>query len=158
MQPLIRPRGNNNTDKTITPPNLLPPFLQLLRRSETRLLSIVLVVAWVRHILPALPHEPFGSAENSMKAGVPALINTLVPSAEYTSVSTIELIVPVSALLSALKFSLTRRTIWVPFSNTLLLLLEVCAKASNGVQNMSATISTHETMPFHSVISFFICL
>ena len=82
MHPLISPIGKNKTERMITPPSLLLPFLQLLRRRDTLLLSIVLVVAWVKQIFPALPHEPFGSAVNSMKAGVPAFISTCAPSAE----------------------------------------------------------------------------
>ena len=82
IHPLIRPIGKNITESAITPPILLPPFLQLLSLKETRLLSMVFVVALVRHILPALPHDPLGSALNSKVAGVPFEIRTFDPSAE----------------------------------------------------------------------------
>ncbi len=158
IQPLIRPRGKNITDNAITPPSLLPPFLQLLSRSDTRLLSIVFVEALVKHILPALPHDPLDSAEYSINAGVPALIRILVPSAEYTSVSTTAFIAPASALLSALKFSVRRRTKGEPLSNKLLRLILYCAIASKGKHNIKVTISIPERICSHNLISFFICV
>lgn len=61
IQPLISPIGNNSTESAITPPILLPPFLQKLKRKGTLLLSTVLANAFVMQIFPALPHEPFDS-------------------------------------------------------------------------------------------------
>lgn len=61
LLPFIRPRrspiGKNTTDRAITPPRRPLPFLQELNRSDTCLLSMVFVVAFVIHTLPALPHE-----------------------------------------------------------------------------------------------------
>lgn len=158
MKPLKRPKGKSAMEIMITGARLLFPFSQLLRCNDIDLWSTALVRAWVKHIFPGLPHDFPGSMLKSINARVPALIRMRVPSAEYTSASTVERRYPFFSELLILVVSDTRSITGVSCSSRSLRFIVDIAIDSNGWHKESAAIITQAIMLLNNLFFDFIGL